>query len=1196
MKKIISSLLAIVLLATFLPSAFAATSAYTYEVEITSTVVPAGCTSVAAEVAVENISSKPTSADTLLAVAYSETGALLDFCASTISMISGDITSCGVDLSSDTKIANVKIFVWDSWNNLTPLCRVLEYTPEQTPTYNYAIVLDVERTGGDPEEVTLLLPDGTTKTFDSQYLDLYGGALFDRFSDDYGYSCYIEALSNITERVIQYTVRNRTGELTSATSVSPTALYGEYDPVTKTLDGHRITSLTNVIDARRAVENYKLYQASQYSVFDKSSFESDTVYIGASYGNTAASSPFVLLTSTDKLYAGNTRFAVAKKVYSSYYDQDGDPCDMVEVLYDGEVKELLFKDGYLFDYDISAGDAFIFETDYDGFVNRVYNIYKAYDSTFTPFNNISGLRDKLENGWSYDLIDDNADFKYVRGIVVEAEDDSITFAEYDSEISSIDTNSSLGDWHPDGVVDYPVADNCTVYAYDPVSDILNNKDRFSIKSPSEIRGSNLDKYDTDGDGIYTADEGNKETMIDDASEAIAIIVDSEIVQIYVTEKTPVSYTNTVSSGTFKSDDYIKQLMLSTEYKFSQTSKIRFGNTYVDLSAGETSVYVNGIKDDTATFVPYDNLTYSNFEYYMEMARGDVTITKNNNSYSIYMTCYDVAKVMAVDIDNDEVVISILQNAFSSIDTIIIDAVDVSLGDVTLSVKKNGNVANVSDIKKGDIIAFATDFNDAVSGDLYVEGAIEILATDNKVTGTVDSTDFDNNAYTIGGIKYPYLYTVRDYTGKTMEVFLDPFGRIFSYKIVATADKYAIVLDVERTGGDPEEVTLLLPDGTTKTFDSQVLDLYGGALYDRFSDDYGYYCYIEDLADITDRVIRYTVRERTGELTSATVVVPSIFSSGEYNTRTGKLAGNKITSYTAIIDAQAAVENNKLYQSSQYEVFSPDQFEEDTPYSGAAYGATVDSTPFIILTNIDKLYGENTQFALATRVYTTAYNEDDDACDMVKVLYNGEEVELIFKDNAIGTASGQFDLAEGDLFIFETDGDGYVKVAYKVYDYDKTTQTGTTNWAAIPDNKLAYGWSTSLIDTNAEFQYVRGVVVDVDSSSITFADYNDNLTEVDTNEELSEICPEGVVTYAYASDCKAYICDLEEVEDGLRFRDCVSCKDPSSIKASNFDRFDQDDDGIFNADECGYENMNAYANEAVAIIVDGDIVAIYVIEK
>lgn len=523
MKKITSLLLAFMLLVTFLPSAYATESGYTYELELLETLVPTDYTSVKGVVSVSNVSGSATQADTLLAIAYSDKNELLDISATPVSFDTEGTENYEFQLSSETEISTVKTFIWDSWQNISPLCQAFEFTPVPNPLANYAIVLRYE----SGYNLSLLLANGTRKVFDANdiHLNSADDALLEACAD----------ADNVEDRVIEYTVKSSTGELINVTRPDATEIYGEYNFETHMLDVSKITDDTTIIDATCAYEEYRFNIASVYYVYDNSFLSSDAVYYGFSFSNSLISSPFIVLSSISKSYGASTRFAVALKVYENAVNEDGDDIDEVDALYEGAKPYLVFEDG-LTDYlGLGVGDVFLFETNSDGEIDEAYILYDKSENEFCAFNNVP--EDKYyPDEWSFSLIDSGINYQLVRGIVVDVSDTDITFADYKDDLSIIDTNTELSAENLDGVVTYGFADGLKAYIYDSDSDETKEIYKFKSKLPSSIKASNFDRFDIDGDGVYTEAEYPSSAMEDYANEAIALIADGDIVDIFVIEK------------------------------------------------------------------------------------------------------------------------------------------------------------------------------------------------------------------------------------------------------------------------------------------------------------------------------------------------------------------------------------------------------------------------------------------------------------------------------------------------------------------------------------------------------------------------------------------------------------------------------------------------------------------------------------
>ena len=687
--------------------------------------------------------------------------------------------------------------------------------------------------------------------------------------------------------------------------------------------------------------------------------------------------------------------------------------------------------------------------------------------------------------------------------------------------------------------------------------------------------------------------------------------DEELVMVYF------AATGKTETKELAANTYVPQSKLTDKNQFStDNQKIRFGSTYYKL-ADSTAVYVNGtfytnvaVEADAAEVLTTAQATLDKL---IGGAYGTVKLVKADsevNAYSaIFVDYYQVAKVSSVDVDNDETVISLIgikgaiNDDAADWDEIVITDEAVAEGDTIVNVTRNGAEADLSSIVKGDIIAYAVDF----TGDGLVDPTlINIIATTDVVNGTVtkiveNQAGKSDNEYTIGGTVYKHIAgdeTISIALKNSLNVTLDPFGRIYDVEVDGTNKKFAIALRVTSS----DELVLLHADGTSKTYEVT-------SSVKKQLDDIAKVTKGE--GDVTDRIVTYTVKGSTGELSSVAFVEADEKKeiNDVYKERSGsaKLGVHTISSTTAIIDASAAAEDKVYDSASVYAAYSKDQLVNGTEYTGVALkdGTYVS---FVVLTSIGTKFSESSRFAVVVEEAADHIAENGDEVELVKVLYNGTLVEdLLFVP---GVADN---LKAGDVFFFETDSDGFVKEDYEVYDKEKG-ELSTLDGDLLPPDAP---WSYDIWDEKADVILAKGIVTEVTSTSIAFASY-DNINKkgayLDTNKDLAKETKhdDGIVVYGIDSECVVYTYDEDknEFDEAKKFKAETSA---IAIKASNFDKFDKGNDNELNDGiyanyevEVGKDEddkpimetveMIKVATEAIVMIVDGDVVAIFAIEN
>ena len=1167
MKKLLSLLLTLIIAMSFIPSAYAEDAGFVFE--IADLVTGSDDDGYYSTANIQNLTSV-TQTGVLVVGSYSADGKFLDYAYTNISLASEGFDSFSVKFETEPTQYQ-KAFIWDGFGTFEPLSETCELSINATAP-NYAIALKL---GAEDNQIKLLLADGTTKTFEvdtakaSNYMA--------DFVDD-----KINNVLDVAGRVVEYRVSGKTGEIVDIQKVSPTtALAGkEYKARTGMLgSGNKILDTTPIM----VLKDYSALpnDASNFAVFSKSDLVDGTVYDGYVYRVDTTVS-FVVITAIGRSFGESSRFAVAIDEPVEMLTEDGDRVYRINALYEGEVQELLFafNPGYI------MGESFFFETDWDGYVNEIYYPVEG-DSAWESMISL--------DDWSYVLWDTHKPIQFVKGVITEVTSDYVAFATIDQVKSgSLDTTLDLDDTKGDGIVIYEFAGDCVAYTYDAGMMTKFETEKYEVTLPASIKASNFAPFDYNAgvlnDGIY-ADAYDGDRMIDRATIATAMIVDGEVVEIFAIEQGSSASIPTVpvySQETLELDasTYYLQCNLVDSHQYSADhTNIRFGTTYYKFT-DSIDIYVNGVQYITVD--ASDSIVPAMLDWIIGNARGTVTLVNTSDTEDAYNTIcvdfYQVAEVISVDSSSDGTVLTLsgtycLLDDTTEIEEIVISNQAISLGYSDVTVTRNGEAATLDTLENGDIIAYATDFYDQYSGTTENPKALDIIATNKVASGVVTIVDkniysnYNDNVYTIGGAEYtfvPSIYRASDpsiWLKDSLDLTLDPFGRIYAWETSADAANYAIAL---KLGAEDEQTKLLLSDGTVKTFEVDTAKAYN--YYNDFVDNK-----INNVKDVADRVVEYEVSGKTGKIVAINKVgAGSILVDREYKSRTSLLgSGNKILDTTPMIrideDAQGTILTNN---ADNYTVYTKADLVDGTTYSGYVYKINT-TVAFVVITSAGASFNEASTFAVAIGIPEVVPTEDGDRVFGVKALYDGEEQELLF-------AYDPGDI-QGKIFFFETDSDGFVDSIYY-------PEEGNPDWESMISLD---DWSYVLWDEHKSIQFVEGVVTEVASSYISFATMEQvESGSLDTTLDLDDTRANGIITYGIADDCVAYTYDSSMK---TRFEsEKYDATLPSSIKASDFTSFDAGngvlDDGIYQGD------LMSKATTATVMIVDGDVVAIFAIER
>ncbi len=632
-------------------------------------------------------------------------------------------------------------------------------------------------------------------------------------------------------------------------------------------------------------------------------------------------------------------------------------------------------------------------------------------------------------------------------------------------------------------------------------------------------------------------------------------------------------------------------------------KVTFGskNFNINTDADNTGIYVNGKK--------YADITDANLAKVLDLAQGQVKLVDTDSTttgYEVIMaTVYEIAKVASVSYTNETTTIQVIRkgtgSGLSTVTTIKLADEDIEDGDVALTVKNaEGADIKLSDIKKDDIIAFAvaagTKNNDTID-------IIDIIVTDETVTGKATREDSTEKTYTIDGTDYktvvwgdPALTIGTSYTIK-----LDPFGRIYEEEIEATSAKYAIAEKYDSDYG----VQLILPNGTAKYYELDAANVKNGDGSMTFA---AFETYIESTKakKPAERVVKYTVKNSTGKIQTIELVGEEV-STLEYKAKTGKLGSKSIIDSTAIINA-SNVQDQTSHNVSDYTTFAANAFVDKTNYDASIFTAdgTTNTAAFVVLTRVGEDINADSRFAVVRKAAVQAQTEDGDNCYSVSVLYEGAEQDLLFT-----TASGADELAAGDAIFFKTDSDGLVETYFRALSIERLGATKNPTFkgtfANFGTDKIFEGtndktftfdiedWDYTIKNEDKkDYQLVYAAVTDVTSKGIELANILDGKTIDLISGDHSEV-------FGVDADCITYRYDVNDQTAAANQYKAINVggATASTIAAYEVKAIDSTEAAskteIYNL-EAGDAQGASHVTYALALIVDGDIVEIYTIAQ
>ena len=634
---------------------------------------------------------------------------------------------------------------------------------------------------------------------------------------------------------------------------------------------------------------------------------------------------------------------------------------------------------------------------------------------------------------------------------------------------------------------------------------------------------------------------------------------------------------------------------------SVDGKISFGSKNYNVNNTTGEIYVNGVL--------YGPITEANIAAVLGAAQGEVKLLDDDDTTTGYdkimATVYNVAKVTAVTYTNEITTIQVTTKAGlnAGVNTLKISDDAVEDGSVALTAKNAaGETIALSSIKKNDIIAFAIDPGIATTT-VTDPDFIDILVTDEKVSGKVIREDNTDKTYTVGDVTYEEVVWGNPVLtiGYTYSLTLDPFGKIYEEEVEASSIRYGIA----ETYNNYDGLQVILSDGSYKWYELNLNSIADPANVSGLGTtltvtQFDNYIDAGAKPDPEARVIAYTVQNSTGKINKIDIMSGINYTAGNeavYKSKTGKLGTKSIVDSTAVIDV-IAYKANGTKTVSDYEKFATSSFVDKAEYCGTVFADQADPTiaALVLLTKIGDDLTEDSRFAVVRKAAAQAQTSDGDTCYSLNVLYDGEE-----KDILCTTASGVNTLTPGDAIFFKEDSEGLVKSYIKVFDITAYNNTNTVAFSDFDtldgdaDGEIAgtngENFSFTIADwdytiknaAKADYQLVYGIVTDVTTKGVEMAvEAPVNFIDL-TNDNNYEV-------FGVDADCVQYRYGMSEYTGAANQYKGISVAAPQASVLDPYETGTKTD--IFDLSQIVGVDGHDQLVYALAQIVDGDIVAIY----
>jgi hypothetical protein len=655
-----------------------------------------------------------------------------------------------------------------------------------------------------------------------------------------------------------------------------------------------------------------------------------------------------------------------------------------------------------------------------------------------------------------------------------------------------------------------------------------------------------------------------------------------------------------------------------------------------------TIYVNGVKvvepvdGETAALEALSTYVVNNNVGKVEL----VDTFKTDNKYdTIFVSYYATAQVSSATASSGKVV---FENNTLNATSITLDDEDEEL---EYHIYYNGEEITVAELKEDDVLSIAFDVtasNSGLKNSLIASKFYDIYVSREVKTGKLSGMNDSDEIVTIAGEQYSF---VGDYDNQVADMvmsdeytlYVDYFGRIYSYETNVSAAKYAI-LDrfTWNTSDEAYRAVLYTAEGTSKTYvfsngtSSKVLK--DGVLYadldvdedDTLGDTAEHGNAKDDAVwdlmydgstkkNIEERVIKYKVSSSTGELTyveflsaqaTSGVVENGELVKKEFKAKNNTIGSVKLSDATKIVDAIEYMTTEKTVDFAMATIAS---LTDDTPYLSYAFGEKFsDGTyPFVIITAADGSYNESTRFAVVTGSATSSSTEAGDLVYEIPVLYKGEATTLTAIEDIEDEVNA---LNKGDVFFFLTDSNSYVDEIDVIF-----TTGGTISYKNLVEKSIVENNDTVLVGPNKLVRYPSSDKASEDFEEAWFTNkadaiqlvYGPVMEKANSYMSIGKVIKEDGRLVTKIDDDNCYTIDINADTSVYTYDYSITNKDlmlststTGSIIASKFSKTFTENDGdlipwgLEDPDNAGvYPNQEA-VNFAFALVVDGEAVDVF----
>ena len=602
-----------------------------------------------------------------------------------------------------------------------------------------------------------------------------------------------------------------------------------------------------------------------------------------------------------------------------------------------------------------------------------------------------------------------------------------------------------------------------------------------------------------------------------------------------------------------------------------------------------AVYVNGVEMSNKVTAINNYLVNNQLGTVSFVDATDEGKTTTDGKYDYIIINYYVDAV----VDTYNVSNGMLKIYFKDNDPAIRGSMRVDLEDEDISLAFNYKYGNYDyeDIQPNDVFSIAYDVTDSFADSTFYD----VYVSRDVVDGRVDATKTDSSnrtLYQINGKYYSMSSSMGSGSvsvGSYYTLYVNAFGKIVKSDETSANSLIGIIERVYMGDDGEYYVRLIANTGMKTTYMTRDSSAYSRikATFDAMS------------GNLEDRVVKYTINS-SGRITNVTKVDAVRVDNASYRASSNKLNSYSLSTYTNVIDLTFSENNVDVKNGiSTVKKVDVDSFADSGEYGVVlAERSKSDGTyRYVFVYSGAEAYTGDTMIAVMTG---SVVEYDDEYGEPIRVLSVYEEGnDNIAKLKVDSTCSTTVNA--GDVFVYKTDGDGYVTEIIKIFDKISTTNGDYERFlTAVMSSDYTYrdncrlfasflgmpsGWLASTTATKTgKVDVIFAPIIQKYGSSVTLGVLNNQLQSPELTHQ---------VDYTVAHDANIYVYDYAEGKHGERR---VSVGNIGSVRKTNIPESCKLYEGSerTNIDWKAVDEQGNPINFLVGKVVDGDITEALVI--